>query len=130
MRRTQFCVTGLYVFVFLQPTNMDFAENLYGGAGVAEAYVQAWARWHTLAPHRSVAAWCQRLAVVHSDKVLLLAACYASLASPDVVGLALQALAVAAAVRTIAAPHTHHHHITATFELGFQEVRARVGGWG
>lgn len=77
---------------------MDFAENLYGGAGVAEAYVQAWARWHTLAPHCTTSAWLQRLAIVHSDKVLLVAACYASLASPDVVGLVLQLLMVAAAV--------------------------------
>jgi hypothetical protein len=77
---------------------MDFAENLYGGAGVSEAYVQAWARWHTLAPHRTTSAWFQRLAIVHSDKALLVAACYAALASPDVVGLVLQLLMVAAAV--------------------------------
>jgi hypothetical protein len=31
---------GTQYWMVFQPTNMDYVENLYGGAGVAEAYVQ------------------------------------------------------------------------------------------
>jgi hypothetical protein len=74
---------------------------------------QAWARWHTLVPHRTAAGWMRRLAIVHSDKLLLAAACYASLASPDLLGLVLQLLMVAGAPRRDS-PSSLRHFVRVT----------------
>ena len=63
-------------------------EFWQGGANM-EDYLRLWEEWEALQPHCTVGGWLRRCAVLHANKLVAIATCYAALHSPDFVGFLL-----------------------------------------